>query len=125
MTTDSSTAAFAPATGFINGNALPWEPMADGVRRRILGYDDHLMMMMVEFRKGSIGVVHKHPHRQVSSIVKGSFEVEIGGAKKVLRAGDGFFIPPDVLHGVVALEEGMLVDVFTPCRDDILAVRSK
>ncbi len=117
--------AFKPTDVFVFGSDIPWESGWAGVRRRILGYDDHLMMIAVEFDKGSIGPLHKHPHRQVTYIESGSFEVIIGGQKKVQRKGDCYFIPPNVEHGVVALEPSSLVDVFTPVREDILESRKK
>jgi len=79
------------------------------------------MLVSVRFEKGSIGPVHQHPHRQVSFVVAGRFEVQIGTATRVLSAGDCFIVPPDVPHGAVALEDGALVDVFTPPREDFLA----
>ena len=97
-----------------------WEVMAPGVRRRILGYDDALMMVIVKFEPGAIGALHHHPHRQVSYVVSGKFETEIDGKRKTLSAGDCFFVAPDLKHGVVALEAGMLVDVFAPAREDFL-----
>jgi quercetin dioxygenase-like cupin family protein len=79
------------------------------------------MMTVVEFKKGSIGYVHKHPHRQVTYVVRGSFEVTAGSEKHVLKSGDCFFILPDLEHGVVALEDACLADVFAPAREDFLA----
>jgi quercetin dioxygenase-like cupin family protein len=105
---------------FIEGKSIAWEVVGDGVRRRILGYDPNLMMVYVEFKRGSIGYVHKHPHTQVTYIESGSFEVQIGSEKKKLGAGDCYFIPPNVEHGVVALEDSKLTDVFTPVREDFL-----
>lgn len=106
---------------YINAEQVQWETVGEGVQRKILGYDPTLMMSCVKFRKGSVGSVHKHLHRQVTFVESGSFEVQIGLEKKVLRIGDCFFIPPDVEHGVVALEDGVLVDVFAPAREDFLA----
>jgi quercetin dioxygenase-like cupin family protein len=105
---------------YVTAEELRWEGVGAGVERKILGYDPALMMVCVKFLKGSVGSVHKHPHRQVTFVGKGSFEVQIGSQKKVLQAGDSFFVPPDVEHGVVALEDGTLVDVFTPGREDFL-----
>jgi quercetin dioxygenase-like cupin family protein len=104
----------------IEANDIPWEEVAKGVRRKILGHDSDLMMAVVEFRKGSIGSAHKHPHRQVTYIEAGSFEVQVGNEKKILKKRDCFFIPPNVEHGVLALEDGCLIDVFTPAREDFL-----
>jgi quercetin dioxygenase-like cupin family protein len=106
---------------FVQSNAIAWETVGEGVRRQILGYDSNLMMVCVQFNKGSIGPVHKHPHRQVTFVEAGSFEVQIGIEKKVLKKGDCFFAPSEVDHGVVALEPGTLIDVFTPTREDFLA----
>ena len=105
---------------FIAAQDIPWETVGEGVRRKIMGYDEKLMMVFVEFRKGSIGYIHRHEHTQVTYVEKGSFEVQIGGNKTVLSAGDCFFAPPNIDHGVVALEDGILVDVFTPMRRDFL-----
>jgi quercetin dioxygenase-like cupin family protein len=105
---------------FVQEERLDWETTGNGVQRKILGYDAAIMMVRVLFQKGSRGAVHSHPHRQVTLVEKGSFEVEIDREKKKLKAGDSFFIPPDVQHGVLALEEGILLDVFTPAREDFL-----
>lgn len=100
-----------------------WETVGAGVRRKILGHDDMLMMVRVQFDRDAIGYVHTHPHRQVTYVEYGSFEVLIGEEKRVLKTGDCFFIPPGIPHGVVALEQGALVDVFTPAREDFLSVK--
>ncbi len=107
-------------TGFVMNSDYEWENAGEGVRRKILGYDKDLMLVFVEFIKGAEGYVHKHPHKQISYIVKGSFEVNINGEKKVLKAGDVFFVQPDLNHGVVALEDSALIDVFNPYREDFI-----
>jgi quercetin dioxygenase-like cupin family protein len=104
----------------IENNSIEWESIGKGLRRKILGYDPGLMMVLVEFEKGSIGYSHSHPHRQVTYIISGSFEVQVGEKKQVLKKGDCFFVPPDILHGVEALEDSALVDVFAPYREDFL-----
>jgi quercetin dioxygenase-like cupin family protein len=106
--------------GYIFENKIEWENIGDGIRRKILGFDDNLMMTLVEFRKNSHGSVHTHPHRQVTYIVHGSFEVQIENEKKLLKKGDSFFISPLIEHGVVALEDALLVEVFSPSREDFI-----
>ena len=108
-------------SAFVRTEDHAWEGVGDGVKRKILCYDSGLMMVHVRFAKGAIGSVHAHPHRQVTFVEQGSFEVQIAKVKTILRKGDSFIVPPDVEHGVVALEDGDLVDVFTPAREDFLA----
>lgn len=105
---------------FINAGNIKWETVADGMERKILGYDDQVMMVLVRFEKGAIGALHHHVHRQISYVESGRFEVTIDGKKTILVQGDCFFVAPDLVHGVVALEKGTLVDVFTPHRADFL-----
>lgn len=105
---------------FIHNHDVQYETTGPGVRRKIMGYDERLMLVRVEFETGSIGPLHSHHHSQITNIESGRFEVEIGGEKKVLKTGDAFYIPPNVVHGVVCLEQGVLVDTFSPMREDFL-----
>lgn len=100
--------------------AIAPEVCGEGTTRKILTYNEDLMMVEVTFEKGAIGAEHTHPHQQISYIAKGSFEFNLGGDKKIIKEGDSVLIPGDVNHGVVALEDSIIVDVFTPMRKDFL-----
>lgn len=94
--------------------------MFEGVQRKILGYDDNIMMVKVKIEAGTTVTPHTHRHTQTSYIAKGKFEFTVGEEKQVVSYGDGVYIPSNVLHGVVCLEEGVIVDVFAPAREDFL-----
>lgn len=108
------------STSFVNASSVPWEATEPGVERQVLTYSPALMLVRVRFEAGAVGTPHRHPHRQVSYVADGAFEVRVGEGRQVLRAGDSFIVEPDVEHGVTALEAGMLVDVFTPLRETFL-----
>lgn len=110
---------------FIEADRAALEPVADGISRRLLGHDPELMMVFITFRQGAVGAIHQHPHRQVSYVVSGRFEVQIGEWRKVLKSGDSYFVPPNALHGSTALEDGALVDVFAPTREDFLPINAE
>lgn len=97
--------------------AVSCEP---GVTRKILNYSDQLMMCELHFEKGSRGKLHRHTNEQITYIAKGSFEFTISGETHVVSRGDSVFMPANAEHGVTALEDGILVDVFSPKRDDFL-----
>ena len=105
---------------FIAGNDIDWQVMAPGVKRKIMAYDERLMLVRVEFEKGGVGTLHSHPHTQITHVESGEFEVEISGDKQVLKAGDVFYVPPHAIHGAVCLEAGVLIDVFSPMREDFI-----
>lgn len=107
-------------TGFQYYSNIDWEDVGKGVRRKIMAYDTDMMMVMVEFNKGAIGTKHTHSNKQVSYVAKGSFEINIDDEKKIEKTGDVFFVLPNVEHGVTALEDGILIDVFTPYREDFV-----
>ncbi len=105
------------------GSQLHWEDTDPGVQRQILGYDGHLMMVKVAFEEGAVGKPHSHYHSQASYVASGRFEVTVGGEKKILVAGDGFYVAPDTIHGVVCLEAGTLVDTFSPVRATFIGLQ--
>lgn len=92
-----------------------------GVTRRILAAGGGLMTVEFRFRKGAVGALHSHPHEQVGYVASGRFEFTLGDQKRVLGPGDSYYVPSGVVHGVVTLEDGVLLDVFTPQREDFLA----
>ena len=105
---------------FVMGKDIPWETVGEGVKRQILGYDDSLMLVNVKFEEGGVGVMHQHYHAQVTYVHSGKFKVTIGNQTKVLEGGDSFYIPPNVMHGAICLEEGFLIDTFSPIREDFM-----
>jgi quercetin dioxygenase-like cupin family protein len=107
---------------FVEDSQKPWQTVDKGVQRKIMASDKDLMMVKVAFEAGSVGTVHAHPHVQITHIESGRFEVEISGKKKILSAGDVFYIPPHLMHGVVCLEAGVLIDAFSPMREDFIGV---
>lgn len=105
---------------FLFEKEMKWEDAGHGVLRQIFGYDNRLMMTKAKFVKGGIGAMHAHPHSQVTYVASGAFEMTIGEEKKIIREGDGYYVPPNIMHGVVCLEDGLLVDAFSPVREDLL-----
>jgi quercetin dioxygenase-like cupin family protein len=120
MSTSSTNAGSA---AFVTTADTTWEEVATGVRRQILGHGPDLMMVRVDFATGAVGALHHHPHRQVTYVAAGQFHVTVGETRRTLVAGDCFFARSDETHGVVALDAGTLIDVFTPAREDFLAAR--
>lgn len=89
-----------------------------GITRQFVGYDNSIMMVKVMFEKGAIGYQHAHVHAQTTYVVSGKFEMTIGDETKILEAGDGFYTEPNIMHGCTCLEAGILIDVFSPIRED-------
>ena len=88
--------------------------------RIMLGHDDTLMMLKMDFDEGAVGAIHQHEHTQATYVLSGAFEFTIGEEVKVVKQGDACFMPSNIPHGCVCIEAGSLLDVFTPQRKDFL-----
>ena len=95
-------------------------PLGGGTERRILAYNDSLMAVEVGFETGAEGAPHSHPHTQMSYALSGSFRYTVEGESVILNPGDSIVVPASLTHGTVCLEKGVLLDVFTPKREDFL-----
>lgn len=105
---------------FVSAEGAEWVSPEPGVTRRIMTYLPEMMMVEVAFEQGAIGAQHSHPHIQASYVAEGSFEVTIEGRTETLHKGGSFIVPPNLVHGVKALEKGRLIDTFTPHRAEFL-----
>ena len=106
----------------IKNDEIDFEELEAKVRRKILSRGGSMMAVEVHFKKGGIGKKHSHDqHQQISYILDGEFEVEVGEDKKILTEGDSFYAGENVEHGVKALKDSVILDVFTPQRDEFLA----
>lgn len=103
---------------------LPWEDAGNGVLRQVFGYDNRIMLVKARFKKGGVGALHEHPHSQVTYVESGVFEMTIGADTRIIRKGDGYYVPPHTVHGCTCLEAGMLIDAFSPQREDFLAPKA-
>lgn len=92
----------------------------EGVTRKVLAHNENLMVCEVKFKKGSIGAMHHHVHTQSTYVKSGVFEFTIDGVTHIVREGDTMYKQSDVEHGCVCLEDGVLIDIFTPERKDFL-----
>ena len=95
--------------------------MAPGLSRQVLAHGGTLMIAKIKINKGVIGPLHQHAHEQTTYILKGKIEFTIEDKKTICQAGDSLYIAPNLMHGVTCLEEGELLDIFTPMRDDFLS----
>ena len=105
---------------FVKGDELELKDLGGGVSRKVLAYDDNLMSVEVRFEKGAVGAMHTHPHTQISYVLEGCFEATIDGETRTISKGDTYITAPNAPHGVVCLEAGALLDIFTPMREDFI-----
>ena len=92
-----------------------------GLKRRVLAYNEKLFLAEHEMTKGWVGIAHSHPHDQIVYLVRGHLRVTCLGKTFDLRAGDTFVVRGGIQHGASAIEDSLVVDVFTPYREDYIS----
>lgn len=103
-----------------DGKAHPWVDAGEGVRRRVLAHTPQAMTVEVEFQAGAVGDPHSHEHVQTIFCAAGQFRFTVEGKDVTISQGESLIIPSNAVHGCVAVEDGKLIDSFTPRRDDFL-----
>jgi quercetin dioxygenase-like cupin family protein len=109
-----------PDVSFVSGASVQPSFPEPGLERRVGAYNEKLFLAEHRMEKGWAGAAHSHPHDQVVYVVSGHLLVNAGDQKFEIRGGDSFIVRGGVLHQASAIEESIVIDVFTPCREDYL-----
>ncbi|MDG6221188.1 MAG: cupin domain-containing protein [Candidatus Thermoplasmatota archaeon] len=93
---------------------------AAGIEFRVLARGEKAMVTRFDFSAGEEVPVHSHPHEQAGYVASGRARMSIDGEETVITEGDSYYIPGGVEHGLVALENCVVLDFFTPPREEYL-----
>lgn len=98
----------------------------DGAQRRILSYGGGMMLVQFSFDAGATSWHHSHPHEQLGYVVSGEIDFVMDGQATVrLTAGGAYYVPSSVPHHITTYAPTVLIDAFTPVREDFLATGNK
>jgi quercetin dioxygenase-like cupin family protein len=101
-------------------SSVPVERLAPGIERQMI-VGETLMICRLRFGPNVVTPAHDHPHEQMTIIESGRVLFTIGDEQRIAQAGDVLHFPPGAWHGATMLEEEViLVDIFTPVREDFL-----
>ena len=108
-------------TQHVNWASVPIEMLDDGIERQLVVGDD-LMLCRLRFAPNIVTAAHDHPHEQITMVERGRVRFTIGREERIAQAGDVLHFPSGCWHGATMLdEEVVLIDIFTPVREDFLA----
>jgi quercetin dioxygenase-like cupin family protein len=98
-----------------------WITMVPGIRRRTLVAGEQMMQMVVTLDAGSRLPEHQHPHEQITYCISGRLRLLLAGVAHELTAGQALHIPSHTPHAADVLEDTLVIDTFSPPREDLLA----
>ena len=100
---------------------VPVERIAEGIERQMV-VGDKLMLCRLRFQPRVQTPVHSHTHEQMTLVEKGPVRFTVAGTPRVAQTGDVLHFASGVEHGATILdEEVVLIDIFTPIREEFLA----
>jgi quercetin dioxygenase-like cupin family protein len=101
---------------------VPVEHVAKGIRRQLV-VGEEVMVCRFTFDPFVVTDVHSHPHEQITMVVAGKVKFTVDGLAVIAAPGDVLHFPPNNRHGATMLdEEVVLIDIFSPIREDFLGV---
>ena len=104
----------------VNWSAIPVEHVAEGIERQMV-VGVNLMIIRFRFAPFLVTPEHEHPHEQMSIVLSGRVRFFIEGTERIASPGDVLHFPPNCWHGATMMdEEVILIDIFTPVREDFL-----
>ena len=105
----------------LNWASVPVENLSEGIARQMI-VGERLMICRLQFAPHLVTPVHDHPHEQMTFVERGRVLFVVGDEERVVQAGDILHFPSGCRHGATMLEEEVvLIDIFTPLREDFLA----
>jgi quercetin dioxygenase-like cupin family protein len=92
----------------------------DGVRLRTLAHGGRTLLAKFRIAKGAKIPTHSHPHEQTGYLVSGQLDFVIGDDRFDAGPGDSWNIAGEVPHSAMALEDSIVIEVFSPLREEYL-----
>lgn len=105
---------------FYKKDGRPYRKALDGVSFKSLTHGQKTHLTEFRLEKGSQIPVHSHPHEQTGYLVSGKMNFTIAGETFDTEPGNAWNIPGHVEHGVDVLEDCLVIEVFSPAREDYL-----
>ena len=104
-------------------SSIPVERIAEGITRQMV-FGDRIMICRLTLAPYTVTPIHTHVHEQMTIVEKGSADFFVDGQKQTAHAGEVLLFPSGIVHGATMLdEEVVLIDIFSPPREDFLQAK--
>lgn len=103
---------------FVTADDASQVEMQPGLFRRTMASTAEAMLCEFYLIKGAVVAPHSHNNDQVGYVILGQLQVTIGGEVQVIGPGQSYAIPGGIEHSGLALTDCIVIDVFSPPRND-------
>lgn len=102
-------------------NDNPWVDICPGIKRQTITTGATMYQMRAELDAGSQLPVHQHVQEQIAHVISGRIRFNVDGEPREVGAGESLYLASNVPHGAETLEAAVVIDTFSPPREDYLA----
>ena len=102
-------------------NVVPVEQIPGGFRR-VLADGDEMMVIEWRMNPGVNVPLHSHPHEQSGYVISGEMLFTVDGQEVSVPPGTGYSIPGNLPHSARFEQPTVLIDIFSPPREDYRAM---
>jgi len=101
-------------------NDVPAQRISAGIDRQMI-YGDRVMVCRLVLAPKTVTPIHTHVHEQMTIVERGSVDFFVEGEKHTVHTGAVLLFPSGIVHGATMLdEEVVLIDIFSPPREDFI-----
>ncbi|MDR3629121.1 MAG: cupin domain-containing protein [Desulfocapsaceae bacterium] len=91
-----------------------------GVDFVLLSHGPESMIAKMLYKKEDNVPFHKHPNKQSGYVISGKYRIVFGKNDQVIGPGDSYTLSRDVEYRIEIIDQGQVLDVFSPPRKDYL-----
>ena len=105
---------------FYKKNSEGYHSRIRGIDQKTLVYGERTLLAEFLLKAGSVIPRHSHPNEQTGYLVSGRMVFTVGDEQFDAWPGDGWCIGADVQHSADVIADSVVVEVFSPVREDYL-----
>ena len=97
-----------------------YKKVLEGVTLKNLVHGEKTHLTQIKFKKGAVVPEHQHPQEQTGYLISGSLRFFSGNEETIALPGDSWTFAGGTPHGAEALEDTVVIELFSPVREDYL-----
>ncbi len=98
-----------------------YREMLPGIDMKTLVYGEKSLLAHFFLKKGAVIPDHSHVHEQTGYLISGRVKFTVAGEVHIAEPGSSWCIPGDVIHKAEILEDAVIIEVFSPVREEYLS----
>ena len=97
----------------------PVEELSPTIGRQAI-HTETMTLARITLARGAVVPRHQHASEQIATVLEGRLRFVVDGEERIVSAGESVALAANEPHEVEALEDSLVLDVFSPVREDWL-----